>query len=60
MSVHEIFDSLKALFGEQSRSARYELSKKLFNTKMTKGQKVDDYVLMMKGYIDRLAKLDVV
>ena len=59
MSVHEIFESLKALFGEQSRSTRYETTKKLFNTKMQKGQKVDDYVLMMKGYIDKLASLDV-
>lgn len=33
--------------------------KKLFSTKMNKGQKVDGYVLMKKAYIDRLSELDV-
>lgn len=59
MFAHEIFDSLKALFSELSHSARYRLTKRFFDTKMTKGRKMDDYVLMMKGYIDKLSQLNI-
>ncbi|ESR45811.1 hypothetical protein CICLE_v10003960mg, partial [Citrus x clementina] len=46
---------LQELYGEQSRTVRYEISKKLFRMRMTEGS-VNEHVLKMIDYID-LAEL---
>ena len=42
-------------YGEQSRTARYEISKQLFRTRMTEGSSVQEHILKV---IDLLTRLD--
>ncbi|KAK9225841.1 hypothetical protein WN943_010886 [Citrus x changshan-huyou] len=48
---------LQELYGEQSRTIRYEISKKLFRMRMTEGS-VNEYVLKMIDYIEQLEALN--
>ncbi|KAH9750809.1 Integrase catalytic domain-containing protein [Citrus sinensis] len=48
---------LQELYGEQSRTIRYEISKKLFRMRMTEGS-VNDHVLKMIDYIEQLEALN--
>uniref|UniRef100_A0A6I9QL04 Uncharacterized protein LOC105037131 n=1 Tax=Elaeis guineensis var. tenera TaxID=51953 RepID=A0A6I9QL04_ELAGV len=45
MDTHSILLNLKELYGEQSRTARYEISKQLFHARMTEGSSVQDHIL---------------
>ncbi|KAL6552738.1 hypothetical protein OROHE_008102 [Orobanche hederae] len=53
-SARQILAHLTELYGEHSRTARYEISKQLFNARMKEGEKVGDYVLKMISMIERL------
>ena len=46
------------LYGEQSRSTRYEISKVLFRVKMSPGGLVGDHVLKMISWMEKLKDLD--
>ena len=50
---------LQELYGGQSRTARFNVSKELFQAKMAEGSSVNEHVLKMIGYIEQLKKLDV-
>ena len=60
MNTQSILLNLKELYGEQSRTARYEISKQLFHAKMIEGTSVRDHVLMIIDLITRLGQLDFV
>ena len=50
---------LQELFGEQSRAAKYHITKQLFKTKMHDEQSVQDHYLMMIKDLEELEKLGV-
>ena len=58
MDVLSILFNLKELYREQSKTARYEISKQLFHTRMTEDTFVQTYVLKMIDLITRLRQLD--
>ena len=58
MDTQSILLNLKELYGEQSRTARYEISKQLFHTRMTEGSFVQDHILKVIDLIIRLGQLD--
>ena len=60
MDTHSILLNLKELYGEQSRTARYEISKQLFRARMTEGSSVQNHVLMVIDLITRLGQLGFV
>ena len=60
METHSILLNLKELYGEHSRTARYEISKQLFRARMTEGTSVQDHVLMVIDLITRLSQLGFV
>ncbi|XP_039131865.1 uncharacterized protein LOC120268606 [Dioscorea cayenensis subsp. rotundata] len=49
---------LQELYGEHSRTARYEISRELFMAKMSEGGEVGEHVLKMISMIERLEALD--
>ncbi|XP_039134207.1 uncharacterized protein LOC120271590 [Dioscorea cayenensis subsp. rotundata] len=49
---------LQELYGEHSRTARYEISRELFRAKMSEGGEVGEHVLKMISMIERLEALD--
>ena len=53
----DIMLHLQELYGEQSRAARYDISKNLFRAKMQEGSSVHEHVLKMIGYIEQLEQL---
>ncbi|KAL6565405.1 hypothetical protein OROGR_002356 [Orobanche gracilis] len=57
-SARQILSHLTELYGEHSRTARYEISKELFGTKMKESEKVGEHVLKMISMIERLEALD--
>ena len=57
MDTHSILLNLKELYGEQSRIARYEISKHLFRIRMIEGSSMQDHVLMVIDLITRLDQL---
>ena len=57
MDVLSIIQNLKELYGEQSRTARYEISKQLFRTRMTEGTSIQEHVLKIIDLITRLGQL---
>ncbi|KAL6509592.1 hypothetical protein OROGR_022902 [Orobanche gracilis] len=57
-SARQILSHLTELYGEHSRTARYEISKDLFGARMKVGEKVGDHVLKMISMIERLEALD--
>ena len=58
MDVPFIFFNLKELYGEQSRTARYEISKLSFRARMTEGSFMQMHVLKMIDLITHLGQLD--
>ena len=60
MDTQSILLNLKELYGEQSRTARYEISKQLFRARMTERTSVQDHVLMVIDLITRLGQLGFV
>ena len=57
-SAREILLHLQELFGEHSRTARYEISKQLFRDKMREGEDVGVHVNSMTRLIEELESLD--
>ena len=57
-SAYEIILHLQELFGERSRTARYEISKRLFRAKMREGEDVGVHVNSMIRSIEELESLD--
>ena len=60
MDTLSILLNLKELYGEHSRTARYEISKQLFHARMTEGSPVQDHVLKVIDLITRLGQLGFV
>ena len=60
MDAPSILLNLKELYGEQCRTARYEISKQLFHARMMEGTSVQDHVLMVIDLITRLGQLGFV
>ena len=60
MDAQSILLNIKELYGEQSRTARYEISKQLFRARMTEGTSVQNHVLMVIDLITRLSQLGFV
>ena len=56
--AHQILAHLQELFGEHSRTARYEISKQLFHTKMKKGEDVGAHMNSMIRSMEELESLD--
>ena len=54
MDVPSIVLNLKELYGEQSRTARYEISKQLFYARMTEGSFMQTHILKMIDLITHL------
>ena len=48
---------LQELYGEQSHTARFEVSKRLFNLKMCEGQSVHEHYMTVIKDIEELGKL---
>ena len=57
IDVFSILLNLKELYGEQSRTARYEISKQLFCACMTEGTSVQMHVLKIIDLITHLGQL---
>ena len=57
-SANEILLHLQELFGEHSRTSRYEISKWLFRAKMKEGEDVEVHVNSMIKAIEELESLD--
>ncbi|XP_052172262.1 uncharacterized protein LOC127788191 [Diospyros lotus] len=56
-NAYSIITHLQELYGEQSRSARYEISKALFRAKMSLGGSVGEHVLKMISLLEKLKGL---
>ena len=50
---------LQEMFGEQSRAAKYQVTKRLFKAHMHDGQSVQDHCLMMIKDLEELEKLNI-
>ena len=59
-TVKAMLDHLKELYGEQSRSTRYEISKRLLKIKISEGQFIHDHCLTMIKDFEELKKLVLV
>ena len=57
MDIKAILEDAKDLYGEQSRVMRYDITRKLFHTKMPAGSSVGDHVLKLISLIGELAAL---
>ena len=57
-SAKEILLHLQELFGEQSRTVRYEISKQLFHAKIREGEDVGAHVNSMIRSIEELESLE--
>ncbi|PKI58370.1 hypothetical protein CRG98_021245 [Punica granatum] len=57
-SSREILKNLKELYGENSMTAQYEISKELFRARMLEGTEVAAHVQKMIGLIQQLEKLE--
>ena len=60
MDTQSILLNLKELYGEQSRTSRYEISKQLFRARMIEGSPIQDHVLKVIDLITRLGQLGFV
>ena len=56
-TAREILVHLQELYGEQNRTALFEVSQRFFRVKMHDGQSVNDYYLTMIKDIEELQKL---
>ena len=57
-SAREILLHLQELFSEHSRTARYEISKRLFRVKIREGEDIGVHVNSMIWLIEELESLD--
>ncbi|KAL4346901.1 hypothetical protein GQ457_17G009080 [Hibiscus cannabinus] len=57
MVAYEMIQILKEIYEGQARQERYEISKALFQCKMSEGSPVGAHVIKMMGYIQTLEKL---
>jgi len=57
MDPYEIVEHLKKMYGGQSRTARFQLSKALFRSSLAANEKVEPNVLKMIDLIEQLEKL---
>ncbi|XP_031405786.1 uncharacterized protein LOC116214530 [Punica granatum] len=57
-SAHEILKNLGELYGENSRTTRYEITKELFHARMQEGTDVGAHVQRMIRLIQQLEKLE--
>ncbi|XP_050248834.1 uncharacterized protein LOC126696098 [Quercus robur] len=53
----DIMLSLKEMFGEQGRSARQEIMRQIYNTKMAKGTSISEHCLRMTSHLNTLEVL---
>ncbi|KAJ8511698.1 hypothetical protein OPV22_002132 [Ensete ventricosum] len=60
MNVDSIILHLCQLFEKQGRTQRYEISKKLFQARMIEGTSVENHVLKMIEWIEKLTGLGIV
>ena len=60
MDTQSILLNLKELYGEHSRTARYEISKQLFHARMIEGTSIQNHILMVINLITRLSQLGFV
>ena len=58
MDARSILLHLKVLYEKRPRALRYGASCKLFSTKMTAGQSVEEHVLNMIGYIKDMEQME--
>ncbi|XP_052197336.1 uncharacterized protein LOC127804505 [Diospyros lotus] len=56
-NAYSIFTRLQELYGEQSRSARYKISKALFRANMSSGGSVGEHILKMLSLLEKLKGL---
>ena len=56
-TARQMLAHLQKMFGEQSRTAKYQVTKWLFKAKMHDGQSVQDHCLMMIKNLEELEKL---
>ena len=57
MSAFDMIGHLKMLYQEQARNERFQVSKALFNSKLSEGNPVGPHVLKMIGYVENLERL---
>ncbi|MBJ4058669.1 hypothetical protein JGD43_25455, partial [Salmonella enterica subsp. enterica serovar Goldcoast] len=57
IEAYDMIVTLKGMLETQARTERYEISKKLFGSKLTEGSPVSPYVIKMVGYTQSLEKL---
>ena len=60
MTTHQMLAHLQELFGEQSRTAKYQVCQKVFKAKMHDGQSVQDHYLIMIKDLEKLEKLGII
>lgn len=60
MDARSILLHVRKLFEEQGRTQRYEISKSLFRARMTEGTPVQNHVLKMIEWIEKLTGLGIV
>lgn len=53
MDAFDFIEQLKMIYQEQAKHEQYEVSKALFQTKMTKGNLDGPHVLKMIGYVEK-------
>jgi len=57
MDVFNLIKQLKTPYQEQAKHGRFDVSKSLFQTKLTEGSLVGPFVLKMIGYVENLKRL---
>ncbi|CAJ2644998.1 unnamed protein product [Trifolium pratense] len=57
MNAFDMIEHLKTLYQEQARIERFEVSKALFQAKLSEGSPVSPHVLKMIGYVGNLTRL---
>ncbi|PNX85475.1 copia protein (gag-int-pol protein), partial [Trifolium pratense] len=57
MAAFDMIEHLKTLYQEQARHERFDVSKALFQTKLSEGNPVGPHVLKMIGYVENLERL---
>ena len=60
LTTHQMLAHLQELFGEQSRTAKYQVCQRLFKAKIRDGQSVQDHCLTMIKDLKELEKLGII
>src|SRR3954463_3269401 len=58
MGAYDIITDLKAVFAPQARAERYEAYEAFFSAKMDEHRSVNEHVVKMSGYVQRLNALE--